>query len=113
LAEQADAHCQALPADLLPGMVEVQRLRDYLLASAAVSARNTVDGPVVVITGTGHARKDTGVPALIAAGWPELTVWSLGQIEADPGPDAPFDAVIVTAPTPREDPCAAFSSEDG
>ncbi len=37
-AEQREAHCNALPEDLLPGMVAAQRLRDWSLASAAVSA---------------------------------------------------------------------------
>ncbi|MCB6179002.1 ChaN family lipoprotein [Rhodobacter sp. Har01] len=107
-AEQQEAHCSALPATLLPGMVEAQRLRDQAMAAAAVAAVERGLTPVVVITGTGHARKDQGIPALIAAAAPGVTVWALGQVEADPGPDAPFDAVNLTAPAPREDPCLAF-----
>ena len=108
-AEQRIAHCNALPEEMLPGMVAVQRLRDWALASAAVAAVEAGQGPVVVITGTGHARTDEGAPALIAVARPGLKVWSLGQVEDDPGPDAPFDAVNITAPVPREDPCAAFA----
>lgn len=107
-AEQQQAHCDALPESLLPGMVEAQRLRDHAMAAAAVAALKAGLRPVVVITGTGHARKDQGVPALIAAAASGVAVWSLGQVEADPGPDAPFDAVNLTAPAPREDPCLAF-----
>jgi hypothetical protein len=107
-AEQAEAHCGALPDEMLPGMVEVQRLRDAAFARAALAAFDASGGPVVVITGTGHARADVGVPAAILAARPEVTVWALGQVEADPGPDAPFDAVNVTAAVARDNPCAVF-----
>lgn len=111
-AEQKAAHCDALPDRLLPGMVAAQRLRDWALASRAVAAVDAGQGPVVVITGSGHARKDRGVPALIAVAAPGLKVWSLGQDEAAVGEavagDAPFDAVLTAPPPPREDPCLAF-----
>jgi uncharacterized iron-regulated protein len=112
-AEQAEAHCQALPAELLPGMVQAQRLRDWSLASRAVAAVEAGQGPVVVITGSGHARKDQGVPALIASARPGLNVWSLGQVEvpegSTPDPGLPYDAVIATPPVPRGDPCDSLT----
>ena len=107
-AEMDAAHCHALPAEMLPGMVEAQRLRDATLARAAIEAHAVSGGPVAVIAGTGHARRDRGVPAALSAAAPGLSVYSVGQFEVDPGPDAPFDRVIVTEPTPRDDPCAAF-----
>ncbi len=110
---QARAHCDALPADLLPGMVEAQRLRDAALARAAVKAHAATGGPVVVIAGTGHARTDWGMPAVLAVAAPELTVFSVGQIEGRAGPDAPFDMTRATEPQLRDDPCAAFSPEQG
>ncbi|SEN03288.1 Uncharacterized iron-regulated protein [Loktanella fryxellensis] len=107
--EQADAHCGALPEEMLPGMVEAQRLRDAAFGAAAVAAFEAHGGPVVLITGTGHARTDVGAPATIRAMRPDLTVWSLGQVEGDVPADAPFDRV-VTAPAPdRADPCAVFA----
>ena len=107
--EQAVAHCNALPADMLPGMVEVQRLRDAAFARTAIEAFEATGGPVVVITGTGHARADYGVPAYIRAARPDITVFTLGQVEGDEAyPDTLFDMVIRTDPTPREDPCAVF-----
>jgi uncharacterized iron-regulated protein len=96
------------PGGRSPGMVEVQRLRDAALARAAHQAHAATGGPVVVIAGTGHARRDSGVPAKLATAAPELSVFSLGQFEADPGPDAPYDRVIVTEPAPRGDPCAGL-----
>ncbi len=107
-ALQAAAHCDALPEAMLPGMVEAQRLRDAALAQAALDAFEAAGGPVVVITGTGHARRDWGVPALLGVAAPELSVFSIGQFEVDPGPDAPFDRVIVTEQVERADPCEAF-----
>jgi uncharacterized iron-regulated protein len=107
-AGQASAHCDALPAEMLPGMVEAQRLRDAAFARAAIGAFETHGGPVVVITGTGHARTDRGVPAAIAAARPGVSVWALGQLEAEPEGDVPFDAVAVDPAPARPDPCADF-----
>ena len=106
-AEQAAAHCGALPPEMLGGMVEVQRLRDASFAYAAIAAFDRMGGPVILITGTGHARNDIGVPAAIRAARPDLRVWSLGQLESA-DPDMPFDAVNVTDPVDRPDPCLAF-----
>ena len=106
-AQQRD-HCDALPPDLLPGMVAAQRLRDAALARAVVRAMADTGGPVAVITGSGHARRDWGVPAVLARAAPSLTVLSIGQLEAPAGPDQPFDLWLVAPPAPRDDPCAAF-----
>jgi uncharacterized iron-regulated protein len=106
-AEQATAHCGALPPEMLPGMVEVQRLRDAHFARVTVGALDQFGGPVVLITGSGHARTDRGVPAAIHSAWPDLGVWALGQWESAT-PDLPFDATNITAPVPRDDPCLAF-----
>jgi uncharacterized iron-regulated protein len=107
-ALQMSAHCDALPEAMLPGMVEAQRLRDAALARATVQAQAETGGPVVVITGTGHARTDHGIPAKLALAAPELSVVAVGQLESDPGAEAPFDLWIVTGAVDRPDPCAAF-----
>ena len=107
-AEQAAAHCDALPPEMLPRMVEVQRLRDAHFARVLLQAFDSYGGPVVLITGSGHVRADIGVPAALRAARPGLQVWALGQFESDPGADAPFDVVNVTDPVDRPDPCLAF-----
>jgi uncharacterized iron-regulated protein len=107
-AEQAAAHCDALPQSKLPGMVAAQRLRDAALAQATMQAMADTGGPVVVITGTGHARRDRGVPAVLSHAAPGLRVVSVGQFEGDPGPDAPFDLWVVTPARGGPDPCDAF-----
>lgn len=107
-ALQDDAHCNALPAEMLPGMVAIQRLRDAMLADAALRAAKDTGGPVVVITGTGHTRTDWGAPAALAMAAPDLQVLSIGQYELPVAGSAPNDLWLVTDPHPRPDPCAAF-----
>jgi uncharacterized iron-regulated protein len=108
-ALQARAHCGALPLEMLPPMVEIQRLRDASLARAALLAFEQTGGPVAVITGNGHARTDWGMPALLALAAPDLGLHSLGQGEDGIPPDGTFDAV-TDAPAPeRGDPCAVFN----
>lgn len=110
-AEQATAHCGALPPEMLPGMVQAQRLRDAALARAVEDAVKDTGGPVVVITGTGHARRDTGLSAALAVADPALRVLSVGQMEEAPGADAPFDLWLIAPAPPREDPCLAFGGQ--
>ncbi len=107
-AGQLMAHCNALPAEALPGMVEAQRLRDGWLARAALAALEDTGGPVVVITGNGHARADWGVPALLTVAAPDVRVLSLGQFEDAAEARPPFDLWLVTDPVDRPDPCAVF-----
>ena len=82
--------------------------RDAALARAVVQAFDVTGGPVVVITGSGHADRARGIPVALAEAAPDLRVLSVGQVEGEPGPDAPFDLWIATPPHPRPDPCAAF-----
>jgi uncharacterized iron-regulated protein len=110
LTFQAAAHCDALPAELLPQMVELQRLRDAVLARTALDALDRTGGPVVVITGNGHARKDWGMPVYIEAARPDVTVFSLGQAE-DGQVAGTFDQVMDSPAVAREDPCAAFAKD--
>ena len=107
-ALQLAAHCDAMPQEMLPVMVDIQRLRDAELAYSAVQAFEAYGGPVVVITGNGHARKDRGVPAMLKRARPGLRVFALGQAEGEGTPPGRFDLVVSSRPVDREDPCAAF-----
>lgn len=107
------AHCFAMPKDAMGAMVQVQRLRDASLARAAIRALRETGGPVVVIAGAEHVRADIGVPALIAAEAPALTLLSVGQVEGAAG-ERPFDLWIVTdGVADRGDPCEGFGSTTG
>ncbi len=68
-------------------------------------------GPVAVITGNGHARRDQGIPSVLGKAAPELGVLSVGQLEGPVGNDQPYDLWIVTGTVPRGDPCAAFGTQ--
>lgn len=105
---QARAHCDAMPEDLLPGMVAAQRLRDAVLAHSVTLAHAQTGGPVVLITGNGHARTDRGVPRKLARGAPSLGVLAIGQLESEPDSEPPYDLWLVTPGIERGDPCAAF-----
>lgn len=107
-ARQMEAHCDALPAGMLPGMVAAQRLRDALLAEQVEAALQLPGpGPVVVITGNGHADRGWGVPSLLP---PELDVFVYGQFEETP-PDraGAYDAIAITPAVERDDPCAGLT----
>ncbi len=106
-AEQMAAHCNALPPEMLPGFVDIQRLRDAELARAALDALDATGGPVAVITGNGHARRDGGAPAYLLTVRSDITTFSLGQSEAG-AIIGQFDALRDAAPADRPDPCAAF-----
>jgi len=107
-AMQMTAHCDALPEDMLSGMVAVQRLRDAVLARAVVRAMDETGGPVAVITGNGHARRDWGMPAVLGEVVPDLDIWVLGQTEDGRPLEGGFDMVKSAPAAERPDPCAAF-----
>jgi uncharacterized iron-regulated protein len=112
-AEQLAAHCNELPSEVLPGMVEAQRLRDAGLADAALWARTmTGDGQVVVIAGSGHADRKRGVPALLETAAPKLKVLALGQFESPSEEGGDFDEVLYAPAPPRGDPCAGLTAAE-
>jgi uncharacterized iron-regulated protein len=111
---QAAAHCDAVPPDMLAGMVEAQRFRDAGLADAALWARTmTGGGQVVVITGNGHADRSRGMAEPLRAAAPELSLITLGQLEAEPDPPPPFHHYLVTGAPERDDPCAPLLERAG
>lgn len=117
-----EGHCDMLPEKLIGPMAAVQRLRDAAMAAAMVEAskRPGTDG-AVLITGTGHARRDRGVPFYLQRqGFDPRDMYSLAPIEVEDGQARPadyrksrndglaYDAVWFTPQAKREDPCAAM-----
>ena len=107
-ALQLVAHCNAMPGDMLPVMVDIQRLRDAALARAVYQAISSGATPVVVITGNGHARTDWGAPRVLRDVLPDMRIASLGQGEIGSDVQGTFDVAETTPGVDREDPCAAF-----
>ncbi|MDU9004999.1 ChaN family lipoprotein [Sedimentitalea todarodis] len=109
-ALQFAAHCEAVPMERMRAMVDIQRLRDAVLAREVVAALTETGGPVAVITGNGHARRDWGIPVYLDQVRPGLSVFAVGQSEGGEIAGV-FDAVIDSDPPAREDPCRAFRNE--
>jgi uncharacterized iron-regulated protein len=103
-----DAHCGQLPERALDGFIAVQRARDAHMAAALRDAGG--DG-AVLITGTGHVRRDMGVPRSL----PAAEVVSLAFLEVTAGttavPALPFDYVWFTPRVDDRDPCERFRKE--
>jgi len=106
---QMNSHCNALPAELLPKMVLIQRLRDAKLAKTALQAFHLTGGPVVVITGNAHARLDWGAPRYLIETAPNLKIFSLAQSENGTKLKGKFDRVESTVGIKRPDPCLVFN----
>ena len=112
-ANQFDAHCAAMPREMMGGMVDAQRLRDAAFARTVIAALETHGSPGVLSTGNGHARSDWGVPAYLGQARPDLAVTSVGQGEREEPPAGIFSWTLNSAPQPqRDDPCAAFNTSD-
>ncbi|SEA19711.1 ChaN family lipoprotein [Rubrimonas cliftonensis] len=120
-ADQVAAHCGAIPESVGAQMVEAQILRDVAFADAALRARAMGaddGGPVVLIAGAGHARRDLGAPRALLAAEPGLSIVSLALLEHGAATDwrehpwadaaARFDYVWFFPAAERDDPCDAF-----
>lgn len=108
LTLQDKAHCGDMPPDMLPAMIDIQRLRDAVLARTTLVALAETGGPVAVIAGNGHLRMDWGMPAILLRAAPEVTMYIIGQGEDGRSPNGTFHAVIDAPGVDRPDPCDAF-----
>lgn len=111
----ADSHCGYLVESMVPPMVAAQRFRDAVMALSMINSDTDLR---VLVAGTGHARKDRGVPRFVRARDPDATTISLGIMEVSEdastlGPymqawdhdTLPFDYVWFTPRAQRNDPC--------
>ena len=97
-----EAHCNALPEKMVPGLATAQIARDAVLADAI---RPYLATGVVLLTGNGHARRDVGVPRHLSEA-DRARVWSIGLLEAGGEDDAAsFDIAFITPRHDRADPC--------
>ena len=115
-AELRAAHCGHTP-QRVDGMVAAQRARDAQMAAALLGA--ATDG-AVLIAGTGHVRRDRGVPVYLRTRRPEASVAVVAFLEVRRERTAPeqyaaawddtlpFDYVWFTPRVDDRDPCEAF-----
>ncbi len=116
LDEMFAAHCDMVPREQLGPMVEIQRLRDARMADALLRGAEA-RGQAVLIAGSGHARRDWGVPRVLAElGVAADQVVSIGFVSVDPERDSPseyelpYDLVVFTPDIEHEDHCAGMRS---
>jgi uncharacterized iron-regulated protein len=113
-AELVESHCGMLPESMLAPMALAQRARDAELAERVALGKA---GGAVLIAGTGHVRKDRGVPRALARNG-EASVVSVAFAEVahdqtDPASYGaewhaevpPFDYVWFTPRATDADPC--------
>ena len=113
-AELVESHCGMLPEAMLSPMALAQRARDAELAERVALGKA---GGAVLIAGTGHVRKDRGVPRALARNG-ETSVVSVAFAEVahdqmDPASYGaewhaevpPFDYVWFTPRATDADPC--------
>ncbi|TVQ73284.1 MAG: hypothetical protein EA372_05690 [Chromatiaceae bacterium] len=113
-----DAHCGFLPAERTGGMVDAQRARDAHMADRLL---DTADRPIVLIAGSGHVRRDYGVPRYLQAREAQSPVLSLAFVEVREGDESIEDYTTATEGvydvilfTPRQritDPCDDFREQ--
>lgn len=107
-----DSHCGKLPEKMVPGMTDAQITRDVMLAEKIAAAGK----PVLLIAGSGHVRRDRGVPFYLSQIVPNARIVSVGMLEADSDmkptylakQKSRFDYLWYTGSVKREDPCAGF-----
>ncbi len=108
--EVFEGHCQMIPEDHVSAMVPIQRARDAAMALAWHKHHKT--GKAIFIVGSGHARKDFGLPWYLKQLDPSLKIWSIGMNEKGSEAQAgAYDQVITTDPILRDDPCAELDKK--
>ena len=125
LADQIrEAHCGLMPEGAIAPMGLVQRARDGELADGMMKAAKAT-GSAVLVSGSGHARTDRGVPAVLARRDPSgqsvaVQMVEVAQNEDAPGDyglssgaPAPYDFTIFTPRNDISDHCAALRASMG
>ncbi|MEE9275597.1 MAG: ChaN family lipoprotein [bacterium] len=107
------SHCRVVPRASLGGLYDAWRARNRAMALSLRAALANGSEGAVLITGSGHADRATGVPPEMADLSPGISQFSLAFTEvredmrraADYGGEGAFDALWFTRRREREDPC--------
>ncbi len=113
-----ESHCGHASREFAVRLVDAQRLRDGTMADVMLGAG---EAGTVLITGSGHARRDYGVPLYVAERAPGARMLSVRLVEVRDGFDdpaayldavadqpRPFDYLWFTPAIERPDPCEQF-----
>jgi uncharacterized iron-regulated protein len=120
--EMNEEHCGELPESMLDPMVLAQRARDARMAERMVTAG--AERGAVLIAGSGHARDDRGVPAVVSRDAPGRKIVAVSFTEVEEGETdpaayredgrkdlpAPYDFLVFTPRTKRADPCEGMKA---
>jgi len=114
--EIIDSHCGMLPKKMVSPMILGQRVRDVVMANSVAQAGS--NGPTILFAGSGHGRKDFGVPAYLSKMNPNQRIVSIALIETLneittaneysqiwASDVMPFDYIWFTKRVNRKDPC--------
>jgi uncharacterized iron-regulated protein len=112
-------HCEMMPRSALGPLFNVQRARDAVLGEHMLTSSRR-DG-ALLIAGTGHVRKDFGVPLFLERNHPGIRITTVALVEVQDGlmdptdysesfsaPVMPFDYVWFTPRADDKDHCAAL-----
>jgi uncharacterized iron-regulated protein len=108
-------HCGHLPKGATEPLVHAQRLRDAALADTLLRVTGP-DATGVLVAGTGHVRRDYGVPTLLGGHGRTVVV---ALVEVVPGTTRPeryaprgaYDYLWFTARVDEPDPCEQFREQ--
>mgnify|MGYP006279370781 CR=1 FL=1 len=101
-------HCRMVPKSALGGMAQAQVARDVWMAHV-VQTQARAGATVLLLAGNGHVRKDAGVYQWLGPAQRGRTQVHAYLESPHLQDSAVFDQVHALAPTPRDDPCAAFA----
>jgi uncharacterized iron-regulated protein len=111
-------HCGMINEDMTKAMMLGQRTRDAAIGNNLYHARKSGTPAVVLVSGSGHIRKDRGAPMYLSAQDNNASILTIAWLEVaeeatDPKDYAkpwgketmPFDYVVFTPAADRPDPC--------
>jgi uncharacterized iron-regulated protein len=122
--EIIESHCGHVPPPRARAFATIQIARDAALADGLLTAADRAGGSAVLVAGSGHVRRDRGVPLHLARRGKTGAIAVLAPIEvrADAATPAdyavafgasrlPFDYVWFTPRQERDDPCNSFKKK--
>lgn len=111
-------HCGMANPEMTKAMMLGQRVRDAAKANVLYEIKNGPAQTAVLITGSGHIRKDRGAPFYLKALDPDAKMITIAWLEIESDvtdplvyskrwgvEQLPFDYVVFTAQVDRPDPC--------